>query len=36
MDTSFVKTPEVQELLDKVAGLGQPGGNARLKAIFRR
>ena len=35
MDTSFVKTPEVQALLDKAAGLGQPGGDARLKAIFR-
>ena len=30
MDTSFVKTPEVQALLNKAAGLGQPGGDARL------
>jgi catechol 1,2-dioxygenase len=35
MDTSFVKTPEVQALLDKAAGLNQPGGDARLKAIVR-
>jgi len=35
MDTSFVKTSEVQALLDKAAGLGQSGGDARLKAIFR-
>ena len=35
MDTSFVKNPEIQELLDKAAGLNQPGGNTRLKAIFR-
>jgi catechol 1,2-dioxygenase len=35
MDTSFVKTPEVQALLDRAAGLNQPGGDARLKAIVR-
>jgi len=35
MDTSFVKTPEVQALLDKAAGLNQSGGDTRLKAIFR-
>ena len=35
MDSSFVKTSEVQSLLDKAAGLGQPGGDRRLKAIFR-
>lgn len=35
MDTSFVKTPAVQALLDKAAGLDQPGGNPRLKAIVR-
>jgi catechol 1,2-dioxygenase len=35
MDTNFVKTPEVQALLDKAAGLNQSGGDARLKAIFR-
>jgi len=35
MDSSFVKTSEVQALLDKAAGLGQPGGDPRLKAIFR-
>jgi catechol 1,2-dioxygenase len=35
MDTSFVKTPEVQALLDKAAGLNQPSGNDRLKAIVR-
>ena len=35
MDTSFVKTREVQVLFDKAAGLNQPGGDPRLKAIFR-
>jgi catechol 1,2-dioxygenase len=35
MDTSFVKTPEVQALLDKAAGLNQSGGDSRLKAIVR-
>jgi catechol 1,2-dioxygenase len=35
MDTSFVKTPEVQALLDKATGLNQPSGDARLKAIVR-
>ena len=35
MDTSFVKTAEVQSLLDKAAGLNQPGGDSRLKAIVR-
>lgn len=35
MDTNFVKTPNVQSLLDKAAGLDQPGGDARLKAIVR-
>lgn len=35
MDTSFVKTAEVQSLLDKAAGLDQPNGDSRLKAIFR-
>ncbi|SFJ95516.1 dioxygenase [Bradyrhizobium sp. Gha] len=35
MDTRFVKTAEVQSLLDKAAGLDQPSGDSRLKAIFR-
>jgi catechol 1,2-dioxygenase len=35
MDTSFVKTPNVQALLDKAAGLNQPSGDSRLKAIVR-
>lgn len=35
MDTSFVKTREVQVLFDKAAGLNQPCGDPRLKAIFR-
>jgi catechol 1,2-dioxygenase len=35
MDANFVKTPEVQALLDKAAGLNQPGGDQRLKAIVR-
>lgn len=35
MDVSFVKTPPIQELLDRAAGLHERGGNPRLKAIFR-
>ena len=35
MDTSFVKTSEVQALLDRAAGLNQARGDARLKAIVR-
>lgn len=35
MDVSFVKTPEIQDLLDRAAGLNESGGNARLKAIVR-
>lgn len=35
MDTRFVKTPEVQSLLDKAAGLNQAGGDSRLKTIVR-
>ncbi|WP_260928265.1 dioxygenase [Novosphingobium sp. 9] len=35
MDVSFVKTPEIQTLLDKAAGVGQSGGDPRLKAIVR-
>jgi catechol 1,2-dioxygenase len=35
MDTSFVMTPEVQALFDTAAGKTLPGGNPRVKAIFR-
>lgn len=35
MGTSFVESPEIQNLLDRVAGLDTQGGDARLKAIMR-
>jgi catechol 1,2-dioxygenase len=35
MDTSFVKKAEIQQLLDRAAGLNESGGNPRLKAIVR-
>lgn len=35
MDVSFVNTPEIQQLLDRAAGLNESGGNPRLKAIVR-
>jgi len=35
MDVSFVKSPEVQNLFDKAAGLNAEVGNPRLKAILR-
>lgn len=35
MGTSFVETPEIQNLLDRVAGLNSQGGDARMKAIIR-
>lgn len=35
MDTSFVKSPEVQALFDRATGQDQEGGNPRLKAILR-
>ncbi|MGV7214725.1 dioxygenase family protein [Bradyrhizobium sp. UFLA05-112] len=35
MDTSFVKTANVQALLDRAAGFNQPSGDSRLKAIVR-
>lgn len=35
MDTSFVKTAAVQQLLDRASGIGGSDGNARLKAITR-
>ena len=35
MDTSFVKTAEVQKLFDKAAGLDNDQGDPRLKAILR-
>jgi catechol 1,2-dioxygenase len=35
MDASFVKTSEVQTLLDRATGQEQEGGNPRLKTILR-
>jgi catechol 1,2-dioxygenase len=35
MDASFVKTPQVQQLLDKASGLAEAGGDTRTKAIVR-
>ncbi len=35
MDVSFVKSPEVQALFDTAAGLDQPDGSPRTKAILR-
>ena len=36
MTDSLLNTPEVQSLLDKVSGLGQDAGDARLKQIVHR
>lgn len=33
--TTFVKSPAIQDLFDKAAGLNETGGNPRLKAILR-
>lgn len=35
MDLNFVQTTEIQQLLDKASGVGESGGNLRLKAIMR-
>lgn len=35
MDVNFVKTPPVQQLLDRASGSGESGGNPRLKVIVR-
>lgn len=35
MDASFIRTTDVQQLLDKAAGLSEPGGDPRCKAIVR-
>lgn len=35
MDVNFVKTPEIQQLLDTAAGIGQEAGDPRLKGIVR-
>ncbi|WCT74131.1 dioxygenase [Sphingomonas naphthae] len=35
MDVSFVGTPPIQDLLDRVAGVSSPEGDPRLKAIVR-
>ena len=36
MASSLVQRQDVQQLLDRVAGLDRPGGDARLKQILRR
>jgi catechol 1,2-dioxygenase len=36
MTENFAKTPDVQNLLDRLSGQDQAGGDARLKAIVRR
>ncbi len=35
MTPDFVKTPAIQQLLDRAAGIGTEGGSPRLKAIMR-
>ncbi|KAK0330914.1 hypothetical protein LTR94_030960, partial [Friedmanniomyces endolithicus] len=35
MDVSFVQTPAIQDLLDRVAGTASTDGNPRVKAIMR-
>ena len=35
MDISFVKTPAIQDLLDRVAGTATDKGDPRVKAILR-
>jgi len=35
MDASFVKTPAIQQLLDRASGVHESGGHPRLKAIMR-
>lgn len=35
MNTDFVKTPAIQTLLDTASGIGQDGGDERIKAIHR-
>lgn len=35
MDVSFVETPQIQSLLDRVAGAESSAGNPRVKAIMR-
>jgi catechol 1,2-dioxygenase len=35
MDVSFVQTPAIQDLLDRVAGTASDQGNPRIKAIMR-
>ena len=36
MPDSLTNTPQVQQLLNRAAGLDQPGGNERLKRIVHR
>ena len=36
MAESLIDTPEVQKLLNRAAGLDQPGGDERLKRIVHR
>lgn len=35
MDANFIKSPQIQSLLDRAAGCDATGGNPRLKAIMR-
>ncbi|RYF16246.1 MAG: catechol 1,2-dioxygenase, partial [Oxalobacteraceae bacterium] len=35
MDVSFVQTPSIQDLLDRISGVGSEDGSPRLKAIMR-
>jgi catechol 1,2-dioxygenase len=35
MDVGFVKSPEIQKLLDRASGIEESGGDERLKAIVR-
>jgi catechol 1,2-dioxygenase len=36
MTSNLVQSPAIQQLLDRVSGLTEPGGNARAKQILRR
>jgi catechol 1,2-dioxygenase len=35
LDATFVQTPEIQALLDRIAGVDSSGGDLRMKAIIR-
>jgi catechol 1,2-dioxygenase len=36
MTTELLRSPQIRDLLDRVSGLDQPGGNPRTKQILRR